>query len=57
LFDWQAEVGLTAANIVLTGGNMNMQQIEQRVLSEVRPLVSDLFSVQVGCPVCLFVCL
>ena len=45
--DGQAEVGLTAANILLTGGNMNMPQIEQRMLVEVRPLVSDIFSVQV----------
>jgi actin-related protein 6 len=45
------ELGLVASNIILTGGNMNLPQIETRLQNDIRPLVPDIFSIQVSCPV------
>ena len=42
----QAEMGLASGNIVLTGGNMRLPQIEERYLSEVRQHIPDIFKVE-----------
>lgn len=41
-------MGLAAANIVLTGGNAQLPQYEERFFNELRPLVPDIFPVKVG---------
>jgi actin-related protein len=42
------EMGLAAANIILTGGNVKFPNFEERFLSELRPLVPDIYPVQVS---------
>lgn len=46
----QVEMGLAASNIVLTGGNMNLPQIQIRFENELRPFVPDMYSMQVYKP-------
>lgn len=41
-------MGLAAANIILTGGNVKFPNFEERFLSELRPLVPDIYPVQVS---------
>ena len=39
-------MGLAAANLVLTGGNANFPQFEERFYGEIRPSVPDVFDMQ-----------
>ena len=55
---WQAlnkletvqELGLASANIILTGGNMNIPQFTERFNSELRTYIPDVFPMQVYKP-------
>lgn len=47
--DDKYEMGLAAANIVLTGGNVKFPNFEERFYSELRPLVPDIYPIQVSC--------
>ena len=40
-------MGLAASNIVLTGGNVKFPNFEERFLSEIRPLIPDVFPIKV----------
>ena len=46
----QVEMGLASSNIVLTGGNMRLPQIEDRYISEVRQRIPDIFDVKSTLP-------
>ena len=46
----QVEMGLTSSNLVLTGGNMSLPQIEARYNQEVRKYIPDVFEVDTYCP-------
>ena len=41
-------MGLAAANIVLTGGNVMFPNFERRFLSEIRPMIPDIFPINVS---------
>ena len=41
-------MGLAAGNIILTGGNVKFPNFEERFLSELRPLVPDIYPVKVS---------
>ena len=40
-------MGLAASNIILTGGNVKFPNFEERFLSEIRPLIPDVFPIKV----------
>ena len=44
---YKVDMGLAASNIILTGGNVNFPNFEERFLSEIRPLVPDVFPINV----------
>jgi actin-related protein 6 len=44
------ELGLASANIVLTGGNINIPQFSERFKSELRTFVPDIFPMQIYKP-------
>ena len=46
----RVEMGLACSDIVLTGGNMRLPQVEERYLAEVRQHIPDIFEVQSYCP-------
>lgn len=43
-------MGLAAGNILLTGGNTKFPQFKKRFLNEIRPLIPDIFPVNVYNP-------
>lgn len=46
----QLEMGLAAGNIVLTGGNVQFPQFEERFFNEIRSLVPDIFPIKTYAP-------
>jgi actin-related protein 6 len=46
----QVEMGLASSNLVLTGGNMSLPQIQARYNQEVRRHIPDIFEADTYCP-------
>ena len=46
----QVEMGLASSNLILTGGNMCLPQIQSRYNQEVRQHIPDVFGVETYCP-------
>jgi len=46
----ELEIGLCAANIILTGGNARMPQFQERFHADLRPHVPDIFDVRTHLP-------